>query len=94
MNMAGTYMLQHIYPKFIDDVKPVDFGKMAFKAISKLDGFAEIWEEAQDILNPDTPARNSKRLQGKLRFAVIEDFIDNNEIFIYNDIFNQINLNA
>jgi hypothetical protein len=91
--MAGTYMLQHIYPKFINELSPAEFGKMSFKAISKLDGFNEIWEEAQDILNPNTPPRNSKRLQGRLRFSVIEDFIDNNEILIYNDIFNQINLN-
>lgn len=92
MNMAGTYMLQHLYPKFEADVKPADFGKMAFKAISKLHEFKEIWEEAQDILNPDTPPRNSKRLQGRLRFAVIEEFIDKNMALIYNDIFNQVYL--
>jgi len=91
MNIAGNYLLKHMYEKFESDITAAEFGKLSFKAMKNIDSFNIIWEEIIDILNPNTPPRNSKRLHGRLRNLVIHDFIEENKILIYNDIFITLN---
>ena len=76
MNLSQNNLLRDVYPMFSDEMKPDEFGKYCFKILSQMDGFDEIYEEVKDILNPETPTRNIKRLQGKLRNIVINEFID------------------
>jgi putative methyltransferase len=91
MNLAGNYLLKNLYESFSESVSPATFGKACFEVIKELDGFDEIWNEATDILNPNTPARNIKRLQGKLKFVVIEQFLSKNMHIIYSEVVRIIN---
>jgi hypothetical protein len=87
MNIAGNYLLEHLYESLSEFASPNEFGKACFNVMKRLDGFDVIWNEAVDILNPDTPARNIKRLQGRLKIIVMEEFIDNNKSMIYSEVF-------
>ena len=91
MNIAGNYFLRHMYHMFEKDVTPKEFGRLAFKAMSKMDSFDIIWNEVANIFDPATPPGNSKRLQGRLRNLVIEEFIERNSILIYNEVFCELN---
>ena len=87
MNIAGNYLLEHLYESFSEFASPNKFGKACFDVMKKLDGFDAIWNEAIDILNPNTPARNIKRLQGRLKIIVMEEFLDKNKHIIYSEVF-------
>jgi hypothetical protein len=76
-----------LYESLSEFASPNEFGKACFNVMKRLDGFDVIWNEAVDILNPDTPARNIKRLQGRLKIIVMEEFIDNNKSMIYSEVF-------
>jgi putative methyltransferase len=89
MNIAGNYLLKNIYPFFTDTYTPPNFGKICFQIISKLDEFELLIEEIKDILNPNTPARNYKRLHDRLRDNVINNFIENNFKIIYSELFSR-----
>ena len=90
MNIAGNYLLEHLYESFSEFASPDKFGKACFDVMKTLDGFDAIWNEATDILNPDTPARNIKRLQGRLKIIVIEEFLDKNKHIIYSEVFQSL----
>jgi hypothetical protein len=87
MNIAGKYLLQNLYEKFENQCSPAKFGKVAFSVIKTLPEFGPIWEEVSNLLNPDTPPGNTKRLQGRLRNEVIDEMLERNRLILYNEIF-------
>jgi len=87
MNLAQNNLLQYIYPLFETEISPSDFGKRCFAILKNLDGFAELWQEIEDILNPDTPPKNIKRLKGEVRNIVIDNFINENKNLIVSEMY-------
>lgn len=91
MNLAGNFLLRDLYSMFEDSCTPAQFGRHCFEFIKTLPDFEPIWTEILEILNPDTPPRNSKRLGGEVRQLVIESFIERNRTLIYSGVFERIN---
>jgi hypothetical protein len=87
MNLAQNNLLQYIYPLFETEISPSDFGKRCFVILKNLDGFAELWQQIEDILNPDTPPKNIKRLKGEVRNIVIDNFINKNKNLIVSEMY-------
>jgi tRNA A37 methylthiotransferase MiaB len=92
MNLCAIWLLKNLYGSFLEKVSPPEFTKHCWQVIKTLDGFHIIWEEVKDIMNPNTPARNIKRLKGILRNTVVEEFLDKNRVIIYSELFKQIYL--
>ena len=90
MNIAGNYLLKHLYPSFTTFCSASTFGKVCYQVIQDIEGFDEIMDEIQDILDPATPPRNCKRLLGRLRFHTVNDFIASNIKLLYNELFVRI----
>lgn len=87
MNHATRVVLQELYPPFRDTYRPGEFAKLVFDTIKYYDGFQLIFNEIRDILNPNTPARSIKRLQGRPRNEIIDEFMLINSKVIISDIF-------
>lgn len=90
MNQAGNFLLKEFYQDVEHLMKPQDFGKLCFQTMKELDGFTEIFDEIKDILNPNTPARSVKRILGRKRKEVIEEFIAKNKLFIINGLYERV----
>ena len=89
MNLAGNYLLKHLYEMFENYCTPAEFGKRCFEVIRTLPQFDEIWDEIVDLLNPNTPPRNNKRIQGQIRHIIMEEFLEKNLLLIKNEILTQ-----
>jgi hypothetical protein len=87
MNLATRSVLQDIYPPYKEHYRPGEFAQLVFSIIRRYDGFRAIFDEILDILNPDTPARSIKRLQGRPRNETIDHFMHINSKAIISDIF-------
>jgi hypothetical protein len=92
MNLSGSYLLRKFYHVFEEDIDASEFGKICFQIIKSLDGFQEIWDEIEDILNPITPPKNIKRINGNLRIAAVEEFLEKNSNIIFSEAFKIINV--
>jgi hypothetical protein len=92
MNIAGNYILKNIYSNFSNDMSPSIFAQEVYKLISQFDAYESIYEEIQKILDPTKPVSNIKRLKGKLRNEVIEEFISQNEKIIFSEIYSNFYL--
>jgi putative methyltransferase len=90
MNLSGNWLLQHLYENFFGDVTTANFAKMCWYIMNTLDEFNDIWCEVKDILNPDSPPKNIKRLQGKLRNTVITNLLEKNKKILINELFRMI----
>jgi hypothetical protein len=90
MNLAGNLLLKNMYDKFQDSCTPAEFGKHCFEVIKTMPEFQPIWLEIIDILNPDTPAKNNKRLSGQVRQIAVESFINDNWQVIYSGVFRRV----
>lgn len=90
MNIAGNWLLKEMYKSFQDDTTPANFGKISFEIIKDLEDFQDIWQELFEIYTPNDSPRNIKRLQGRLRNLVVNDFLEKNRYIIYNEIFRLI----
>jgi hypothetical protein len=91
MNLAGNYLLKHLYEMFENYCTPAEFGKYCFEVVKTLPDFDEIWEEIVDLLNPDTPPQNNKRIQGQVRHIIIEEFLEKNKKIIFSGVFEKVN---
>lgn len=91
MNLAGNYLLKHLYEVFKDYCTPSEFGKHCFEVIKTLPEFKDIWNEIVDLLNPDTPPKNNKRIQGQVRHIVVEEFLEKNTKIIFSGVFERLN---
>lgn len=92
MNLCGNWLLKNMYEVFKDNHTPAEFGKACFKVMMQNPDFVELYNEAADILNPDTPARNIKRLKGVLRNTVTEKFLIKNQTLIFSEVFRLLEL--
>lgn len=90
MNLAGTWLLQKFYKIFESEINVEFFGKTCWYIIKNLDQFDKIWLETKDIFNVNTPKRNIKRIDGKLRNTVINDFLEINEKIILSELFRRL----
>lgn len=90
MNLCGNWLLENLYESFSEKCSPPEFAKHCWNVITTLEGFDEIWQEVKDIFNPDTPARNIKRLGGILRNIVILDLLNKNRNIIYSEVFSKV----
>lgn len=87
MNLAGNTLLLEFYEAVSDAVTPPEFGKICWEILKLCPEFDEIYSAIRDLLNPDTPPRNIKRINGVLRNMVIEDMIQANKLIIMNELF-------
>ena len=87
MNLATRSILQDLYPPYKHDYRPGEFAQLVFSIIRNYDGFKLIFDEILDILNPNTPPRSIKRLQGAPRNETIDRFMLINSKAIISDIF-------
>jgi radical SAM superfamily enzyme YgiQ (UPF0313 family) len=90
MNLSGNWLLQNLYKDFFMNCSPSNFSKMCWNVLNTLNEFDDIWQEVKDILNPNSPPKNIKRLQGKLRNTVILDLLEKNKKIIFNELFKEI----
>jgi radical SAM superfamily enzyme YgiQ (UPF0313 family) len=90
MNLSGNWLLQNLYENFSKDFDPAKFVKLCWNIMNILEGFDIIWHEVKEILNPNSPPKNIKRLQGKLRNTVILDLLEKNKKIIFNELFKEI----
>ena len=86
MNNSANYLLKNIYPLLEHLVSPKVFAKLAFESISSLDGFKDIYEEVEDIFNPNTSPKSIRKLGGDFRVNTIERFLAKNELLLRSDI--------
>jgi putative methyltransferase len=89
MNLSGNWLLQNLYENFFMNCSPSNFSKMCWHVLNTLNEFDDIWQEVKDILNPNSPPKNIKRLQGKLRNTVILDLLEKNKKIIFNELFKE-----
>ena len=87
MNQAGNILLKELYGSVKDFMTPKEFGKKCYSIIKRLDGFEEINVDIRDIYNNKTKPKSIKKLMGKKRSEVIEDFVLRNKLFIMNELF-------
>jgi hypothetical protein len=90
MNIAGNTLLKEIYHLFENDTTPSNFGKMCYGIISSLNDFQPIHNEIADILNPNTPSKNIKRLDGVLRNQTINNLLSKYKPIIISELFKQL----
>lgn len=90
MNIAGNYLLKNMYFTFEKDMKASEFGQKCFSVIFRLEEFLPIYEEIKTILDPQKPISNIKRINGKLRNEVIENFIEKNEKIIFSEVYSDM----
>jgi hypothetical protein len=91
MNTAGNFLLRHIYPTVQEYLTPPEFGKLCYKVIQRIDDFNLLYQEILDILNPNTPVKNIRRLNGVLRVITIENFLSKYKTIIYSEIVSDLN---
>ena len=77
MTFVLNYVMRHFYEESMG-VSPKEFSKATWRAIQRIDGFQEIYNEFYDILNPNTPARNIHQIFGRDRTTVVNEWIENN----------------
>lgn len=87
MNQAGNTLLKEIYGGIASLMSPKEFGQRCYKIMKQLPEFANINAEIKNIYSPSTPAQSIKKLLGRLRRDVIEDFVIDNKFFIINELF-------
>lgn len=87
MNQAGNTLLKEIYGGIASLMSPKEFGQRCYKIMKQLPEFANINAEIKNIYSPTTPAQSIKKLLGRLRRDVIEDFVIDNKFFIINELF-------
>lgn len=92
MNTAGNYLLRHIYSFVQHYISPAEFGKLSYKVIQRIDEFKTLHDEIQNILDPETPSRNIRRLAGELRVITIENFLAKYRPLIYSEIISELTL--
>lgn len=90
MNFAGNIFIEKFYDSVKEFIGIVDFCKLCWTISKKLKDFDLIYFEIKDILDPNTPPRDLKKINGIHRLEYFKKFIDNNEFEIYNELFNNI----
>ena len=86
---------EKIYRLFWKKLKDVSqdrntFFKYCWISINKIDEFREIYKDIRDTLDPSTPAKDIRKINGKNRLIVIEEFLKDNEELIYNNFFESV----
>jgi len=87
MNHAGNKLLQDVYPMFHNDFTPSRFAKLCYRILNKLPDFEPIHFYIVDLLDPDTPALNSKRIHKELRNEVINNLIEKAHSLIVGELY-------
>jgi len=87
MNNAANYMLQNWYPTIQSEINVYEFTRFAYNIIEQLESFEAIRKEIDDIFNPETPPRSIRQLGGRFRLETINEFLEENRLFIINGIF-------
>lgn len=82
MNSAGTHLLKEYYKDFENFMGASEFCKRSFQILKNCAGFDTIWNEIKDILDPTTPPKSIKQINGEFRVDVISRFIDENVLIL------------
>jgi hypothetical protein len=90
MNIAGNFLLEHIYEVFEDRVTPTQFAKVCYSIIKELDGFAKLYAELEKIYDHTSEPMNIKRLNGILRVEAIYSFLERNKTLLISEVFVQL----
>jgi hypothetical protein len=90
MNFAGNNLIRTMYDMFKDTVTVSEFAKHCWEIFKILDGYQEIYDEIEDILNPDTPPRNINTIKGVVRTEAIPRWVEENKLVIMNELFRRI----
>jgi hypothetical protein len=86
MNIAGNYLLEHLYQMFEELLTPPQFAKTCYHILKETDEFLEIYREIEEIYNPASETMNIKRINGVLRVEAIYNFLTKHKIFLINEL--------
>jgi hypothetical protein len=90
--LCGNWLLKEMYEAFENNHTPANFGRICFKVMMSIPEFESIYNEATDILNPDTLPKNIKRINGKFRVTAMEEFLSNHREIIFSEVFRMLEL--
>jgi putative methyltransferase len=90
MNFSGNKLIREYYDLFKDSITVPEFAKVCWEIMKTLDGFQDIYDEIEDILNPDTPARNINTINGVVRTDAIPNWLEQHKLIIMNELFGRI----
>jgi putative methyltransferase len=90
MNFSGNKLIREFYNLFKDSITVPEFAKVCWEIMKTLDGFQCIYNEIEDILNPDTPPRNINTIDGVVRTDAIPNWLEQNKLIIMNELFRRI----
>lgn len=83
MNLAGPAVYREIYPELKDrGVKLPVVMKMVYGVLSRMSNLSDVFQEIEDIFNPQTPARNINLLQGQIAAQYVDQLIVKHKRFI------------
>ena len=82
MNNAANYLLQNVYKGLESTVSAPVFTKQCYEVIKTLEGFNHIQEQIIDIFNPATPPKSIRQLDNKFRVDRLNEFLEENSIYI------------
>lgn len=86
MNLFSNWLLKNIYPKFETMLTPPEFGKLCWEIIKEMEDFQPLWGEVKDILNPETPPKNIKMLNGVSRGIFTKEFLEKHSLILSSEI--------
>ena len=87
MNMCGNYLLENFYEYFQTSLTPSEFGKQCFYILKSFDEFNILLDEVSDILNPNTPVKNIKRINGEIRYEAAHKVLRKYHKIILSELF-------
>jgi radical SAM superfamily enzyme YgiQ (UPF0313 family) len=93
MNHAASYLLMNIYAHYEDEISPSEFAKKVYQVVKELDGFDKIHNYLKDLYNPNTQPKCITKINGEDRVQHINNFLEDNLLFIKNGIAIDVLLN-
>lgn len=90
MNLAANTLLRDHYGPYDGKVHQSIFGKTCYEIISQFPEFATMNAEIRDILDPSTPTRSIKKLEGRTRNDAVENLLAEYNIIIKSELFKRL----
>jgi len=86
MNHAGNFLLSKFFHLFEGNMLPSDFCRKSYSIMSSFLEFKTLLTEIKDLLDPQTPPKSIKRIQGIYRTEAIETLISQHRMSILNEL--------
>lgn len=82
MNITTDYLLHKIYPIFQHAISPPQFMKQCYAIIINIDEYKNIEEYIDDLFDPLTQPRSIRKINGRFKKDVVDDFLHNNRAIL------------